>query len=132
VITLDSSAILALSDQTELEHTTVVAALRNDPGPYLVPAGILSEVAYMLDVRVGRRVTGRFLVDLETGAYTLDCGERDLPRTRELVSRYGDLPLGYADAAVITCAERHGGRVLSLDRRDFNVVAREGTITVVP
>jgi predicted nucleic acid-binding protein len=42
------------------------------------------------------------------------------------------LPLGSADAAVIACAERHGGRVLTLDRRHFGVVEREGTISLVP
>ena len=30
------------------------------------------------------------------------------------------------------CAERNGGKVVTLDRRDFGVVAREGTITVLP
>jgi uncharacterized protein len=51
---------------------------------------------------------------------------------RRLVQRYADLPLGFADASVIACAERNGGRVLSLDKRDFGVVAREGRITLLP
>ena len=33
---------------------------------------------------------------------------------------------------MIACAERSGGRVLTLDLRDFGVVAREGTIDVLP
>jgi hypothetical protein len=37
-----------------------------------------------------------------------------------------------SDAAVIACAERSGGRVLTFDLRDFGVVAAEGTITVLP
>lgn len=49
-----------------------------------------------------------------------------------LVRRYADLELGLVDAAVIACAERNGGRVLTLDLRHFGVVAREGTITIVP
>ena len=71
-----------------------------------------------------------FLTDLESGAYLLDCGERDLARIRELVDRYTDLPLVFADAAVIACAERSGGRVLTLDRRDFGVVARDARISL--
>jgi len=46
--------------------------------------------------------------------------------------RYADLPLGFSDAAVIACAERSGGSVLTFDRRDFEVVARDVPITVVP
>ena len=53
-------------------------------------------------------------------------------RTRQLVTRYEDLVLGFVDAAVIACAERSGGRVLTFDIRDFGVVSREGTITVLP
>ena len=62
----------------------------------------------------------------------LDNGDRDIPRVRALVQRYADMPLGYADAAVIACAERNSGRVLTLDLRHFGVVAREGTITILP
>jgi len=34
------------------------------------------------------------------------------------VDEYVDLPLGFPDAAVIACAERSGGRVLTLDLRN--------------
>jgi hypothetical protein len=53
-----------------------------------------------------------------------------ISRTHELMRRYADLPLGFADAAVIACAERHRGRVLTLDLRDCGMVAREGRITL--
>jgi hypothetical protein len=33
---------------------------------------------------------------------------------------------------VIECAERPGGKVLTLDRRHFGAVEREGTIQVLP
>lgn len=49
-----------------------------------------------------------------------------------LVRRYADLSLGCVDAAVIACAERSGGRVMTLDLREFGVVAAEATITIVP
>jgi hypothetical protein len=52
------------------------------------------------------------LADLEAGAYSLDCGDEDIPRIRSLASRYEDLPLGFAGAPVVACAERNGGRVL--------------------
>ena len=47
-------------------------------------------------------------------------------------ARYDTLRIGIADAAVIACAEAHGGRVLTFDRRDSDVVAGEGRINVVP
>lgn len=132
MITLDTSALVALFNRADLHHHAVSAALDSDPGPYFVPAGILGEVTYVLEHRHGAETLDAFLADLETGAYTLDCGEHDLPRIRALVSGYADMRLGFSDAAVIACAESKHGRVLSVDRRHFDVVAREGTITVHP
>ena len=103
-----------------------------DRGPYFVPAGILCEVAYLVENALNLTVLEGFLSDLEAGEYSLDCGENDLARIRALVLRYADFPLGFADAAVIACAERHGGRVLTFDLRHFGVVAREGRLTLLP
>lgn len=131
-LTLDTSGVLGLINRADPDHGRCVRALEADPGPYLVPAGILAEVTYMLEARHGLDVLDAFLGDLEDRAYVLECGEEDLPRIRALVRRYADLPLGAADASVIACAERSGGRVLTLDDRDFQVVAREGSITLLP
>jgi hypothetical protein len=132
VITLDTSGLLALLNRRHPDHGRARVIVLDDPGPLVVPAGILAEVAYMIEHRLGGLVLDLFLDNLESGAYTPECGERDLPRIRELIKRYADLPLGFADAAVIACAERRGGRVLTLDVRDFGVVSREGTIRVMP
>ena len=132
LITLDTSALYALVNRRDPDHESVREAFEQDGGPYLVPAGILAEIAYLLEQRLGNDVLDAFLGDLENGALTFEAGEEDLARVRELIARYADLPLGFADAAVIACAERSGGRVLTLDSRDFGTVAREGTITLLP
>jgi len=106
--------------------------LNVDLGPWIVPAPILCETAYLLERRSTIAALDAFLGDLEHGVFALDCGEQDLSRVRELVRRYADLPLGLVDAAVIACAERNGGRVLTLDLRHFGVVAREGRIVPLP
>jgi uncharacterized protein len=132
LVTFETSALLALFDQLDAGHHRVVASYANERGPFIVPAGILAEIAYMLE-SLGRGETlDLFLERLGDGKLMLDCGERDFPRIRVLVARYANLPLGFADATVVACAERHGGNVLTLDLRDFGVVAREGTITIVP
>ncbi len=132
MLTLDTSAIFALLNRRDPDHAAVRGALDEDSGPYLVPAGILGEVTYLIEDRLGVAVLDAFLADLEAGTLTFECGDRDFGRVRELVSRYRDLPLGAGDASVIACAERSGGLVLTLDRRDFTVVAREGRITPLP
>jgi len=99
--------------------------------PPVLPATVLCEVGYLAE-RFGTRVVDQVLRDVETGSLALDCGERDIPRVRHLIARYADLPLGSADAFVAACAERTGRRVLTLDRRDFDVVGRELGLTVLP
>ncbi len=47
---------------------------------------------------------------------------RDLPRMRELMRKYRDLPMDLADAAIVRVAERDRiRRVFTLDRRDFEL-----------
>lgn len=53
-------------------------------------------------------------------------------RIGDLVERYADLRLGLVDAAVIACAECSGLRTLTLDQRDFGVVARDVPLTLLP
>lgn len=111
----------------------MIAAREAEPGPYFVPAGILAEIAYMLEANLPLRALQGLLADLASGAYTLDCGEADFLRISRLVERYASLPLGFADAATTVCAERHRGRILTADRRHFDVVAAgEKGLTVLP
>jgi predicted nucleic acid-binding protein len=131
-LVLDTSGLVALANRKDAAHRRAVGALRADVGPHAVPAGILAEAAYVLEARLGLASLEALLLDLEERRFLLDCGEEDLPRIRELVVRYADLPLGFADAAVVACAERRGSRVLTLDRRDFDVIAGEGRIEIVP
>ena len=133
MITLDTSGLFALMNRSDPDHEQAKTALLDDRGPYVVPAGILAEIAYLVERRLGTKVLRSFVEDLESGAFSFECGEEDLPRVRELVTRYADLALGFSDASVVACAERvSGGRVLTLDRRHFDVVAREGNITPLP
>ena len=129
MITVDTSALFVLLNRRDPDHEAAKRALDAAGRPYLVPGGILAEIAYLLEQRMPTTVD-RLLADLESGAFALESGEQDLTRIRELVRRYVDLRLGVADAAVIACAERNGGLVLTFDLRDFSVVAREGRIQV--
>jgi predicted nucleic acid-binding protein len=131
VLTLDTSGLLAALNGRDPHHSEALNVLRADGGPFLVPAGIMAEVAYMIEHRLGAAVLDAFLSDLEEGAFTPEYQGSDLHRIRALITRYRDLSLGFADATVIACAERNGGAVLMYYLRDFLVVAREGTIRVL-
>ncbi len=84
----------------------------------------MTEVAYLLENRVGPETEVRFLGDLAAGNLVPDgVAAGDWVRIAELVATYHDLPLGTVDASVITAAERLGAvAVATLDRRHFSVV----------
>ena len=132
MITLDSSALFALLNRRDPDHRRVKAAVQQDSGPYIIPAAILGEIAYLVEERLGQKAMDLFLGDLVSGAFTLDCGEAELDRSRQLARRYADLPLGFTDAAVAACAEANSKRVLTLDVRDFSVIARETGLVILP
>lgn len=57
----------------------------------------------------------------------LQLDERDIPRMRELMKKYGDQPMDLADAALVRVAEREGTRkVFTVDRNDFTVYRLHG------
>ena len=131
MITLDTTSVYAYLSRSDAHYQRVHEAIEREEGPFILPVSILAELAYLIESRHGQQALSSFLGDIERGEYLLDCGDRDISRIRALVLRYDDMPLGFADAAVIACAERRGGRVLTYDQRHFGPVAREGTIQIV-
>jgi predicted nucleic acid-binding protein len=135
VITLDTSAVVAIYDPHDPDHGRVTAALESVSGSRMIPAELLSEIDHMLRARMrrGPEAVVTLLGDLVDGVYTCQCdSDERLPRVIELLTRYEELRLDLADASVVACAEANGGRVLTLDRRDFDVIAGEGRITILP
>ena len=93
-------------------------------GPLIVPQLVITEVAYLLETRLGPEAEVRFLGDLAAGTLTLDpVVPGDWLRIAELVAEYRDLPLGTVDASVVAAAERLSVEtVATLDRRHFSIV----------
>lgn len=128
MITLDTSGFLALINRKDRGYAACVAVMESDGGPYYLPAGILSEVGWFMEVRY-RHFLADFLADLTDAVYTVDWEPLDVNRLSALVQRYGNLPLSIADAIVIMCAEHHGGEVLTLDEH-FSIVGRDPDIQI--
>ncbi len=73
---------------------------------------------------------------IESGAVQiLSLGTDDIPRMRELMRKYRDLPMDLADAGLVRIAERERlRRIFTLDRRDFQVYrpSRIGRFAILP
>jgi len=78
----------------------------------------------------------RLLEMLEAGdLQLLSLGAGDMPRVRELMRQYRELPMDFADAALVRIAEREGlNTIFTPDRRDFSVYRLHGRtkLTLIP
>jgi predicted nucleic acid-binding protein len=92
--------------------------------PPLITPLVLIEVSYFLSTRATPAAEAAFLRSVALGSFDLvSLTANDLERTAELVERHASLPLGAADASVVTVAERlNVRRILTLDRAHFSIV----------
>jgi uncharacterized protein len=91
----------------------------------LLPASVLVELDYFLSQLTGSsRPFDEVLRRIENGIFTvLDLVASDYSRVRDLCAQYGDWPLGFVDAAVVTLAERERQtRIATVDRRHFTAI----------
>src|SRR5215213_11752543 len=106
-VVCDTGAIYALYDADDVHHAACRTLVEVERGPLFLPVVLLAEIDYLLGTRLGAGAALEFLESLETDAFTLvDLAADDVPRCRELIGRYRDLPLGLADASVVATAER--------------------------
>src|SRR5205807_2928327 len=114
----------AYHDEDDRDYEASLGLLLSHPGPLVVPQLVVTEVAYLLESRLGVEAEVRFLGDLAAGNFTIDpVLPGDWLRIAELVADYRDLPLGTVDGSVVASAERLGiATIATLDRRDFGAV----------
>jgi len=132
MITLDTSAVVALAVRDDPNHVEAAGELMARRDRVVVPAAILADVDRALGPPRGDRSCVPLLEGIQRGDTFLDCGDRDLPRVLELMLGYREIALPLARAAVAACAERHGGSLLTFDRGALGVLSRQIPITLVP
>ena len=133
-ILVDAGPIVALIDRSDLHHRECTEALRSLTDPLISAWPVVTEAMYLLGFSWRAQEGLWDLIDSEALALApLD--RTDAPRMRELMSKYRDLPMDLADAALVRVAERERlRRVFTLDRRHFTVYrpARLGRFTILP
>jgi len=126
LVLVDAGPLVALVDAQDQYHEKCVRALGNLREPVATLWPNVTEAMYHV---LGILPAQDALIELlQTGALKLlPLGSADLPRIRELMRQYRDLPMDFADAALIRVAERDGIKAFfTLDRRDFSVYRLNG------
>jgi predicted nucleic acid-binding protein len=124
MLIVDAGPLYAAAARRDRNHERSVEVLSTAQRPLLVPALVVTEVAYLLGDRIGAHAELAFARSLERGELLVEpVLDSDWPRIAELTERYMDLPLGIVDASVITLAERRRlDTIATLDHRHFATI----------
>jgi predicted nucleic acid-binding protein len=129
VVLVDTGPLVALLDPSDRQRARIRAAFGAlDRAELVTTEAVVTEVSYLLDFSVEAQAALQTL--LAAGRPRVVPIEQDERRAlAEMMTKYRSLPMDYADATLVQLATRLGTmRVLTLDRRDFNVyrVRRRG------
>lgn len=124
MLIVDAGPLYAAAAVRDRHHAACVELLLREPGPLLVPALVVTEVAYLLGDRIGAHAELAFSRAIAAGELVVEpVAEADWNRIAELTEQYLDLPLGLVDASIVALAERHGAdRIATLDHRHLATV----------
>jgi predicted nucleic acid-binding protein len=122
-ILLDSSAILAAADQSDLNHRAALAWFGRVDEPMLIGALTLCEVDLLLQRELSLKATLSILEAIATGAIRVVAPtQADYARAAELLREATEYRPRLTDAVLVATAERLGvTRVAAFDRRPIAI-----------
>lgn len=133
-VLVDTGPLVALLDRSDPYHLTCQQILRSVDDSLVTVWPVVTETMYML--RAYWQAQEALWEMIEIGAVEiLPLGIDDVPRMKELIRKYRDLPMDLADAALVRVAERERlRRIFTLDRRDFQIYrpSRIGRFVIIP
>lgn len=134
MILIDTGPIVALIHADDQNHVRCKKALQSLRGPFVTVWPVFTEATYLLNFSWKAQDALWEMFDREF--FTLiPLDETDAPRMRELMRKYRDLPVDFADAALVRVAERENIReIFTTDRKDFEIYrpARIGRFSIIP
>src|SRR6266542_3291798 len=108
MLIVDSGPLYAAAATRDRNHQRCLELLRTAPRPLVVPALVVTEVAYMMGEQIGPHAEVAFGRSIAAGELVVEpVDDSEWDRVAGLVEQYLDLPLGIVDASVIAVAERH-------------------------
>jgi predicted nucleic acid-binding protein len=125
MIVLDASALVALQDRRDRWYDAALAAVTDEPGPFIVPLVALPEADALLAARSAGAMA-HILASIADGSLSVDTGDDDLDRIRALLDGAGRA--AFTAAAVVACAERLASPVLTFAPGAYAALATDVTL----
>ena len=132
-VLVDASALIALLDRDDAGHERCVEALERVRGPLSTVWPALTEAMHLL-AHIPRAVDALCDMVSDEAVLLFELEAADLARMKALMQKYRDLPMDFADAALVRAAERERvTRIVTLDRH-FHLyrLPHRGRFAVLP
>lgn len=129
---VDTGPLVALLNRGDPDHSACVAVLEQEPGALVTTWAVVTKAMDLLADALPAQVS--ILAMIESSRLAIVDGLGDVARIGELMRKYRDLPMDFADATLVALAEREGlARVFTLDS-DFRVyqLRRRGAFEILP
>ena len=123
---IDTGAILAILDRKDHWHQKCTDAFRQMRLPLLTSQAVLTELFHLTgDDRNEMEAAWKFL---RSGAVVIgSIDNSEMPVLHNLMSKYWDRPMDFADATLVCLAKRESlSTILTVDNSDFTTYRIEG------
>jgi uncharacterized protein len=123
MIIVDTGFWVALANKNDNYHEAAKNSFSQYNEPLITTWCVVTETCYFLQSRRGVAASITFLNAMSEGLFQIfEIKDRHLPKIKELMNKYRDVPMDLADASLVVLAEEYKtGRILSLDIKDFRI-----------
>ena len=121
MILIDTGPLVALFDKSDNYHVACHAALKTLSLPLITTTPVLTEAMYLLNF--SSKIQDDLFNFITLGGVRLsDLNSEMLRACRELMAKYHDLPMDFADASVVALAGAQDiATIFTLDHKDFSI-----------
>ena len=131
---LDTGPWVALIDRSESRHTECVQWLRNFSGRLYSTEAVLTEVLHILNFSITAQCAALDFV-LKSVVEIVPSSTDSLKKTKNLMKKYADLPMDFADATLVCLAVETGMQnIATFDKKDFSIykLPKKKSFTIMP
>ena len=131
---IDTGPWVALIDRSESRHAECVQWLKDFSDRLYSTEAVLTEVLYLLNFSITAQYAALDFV-LESVVEIVPASTKSLKKTKNLMKKYADLPMDFADATIVCLAtETSMQNVVTFDRKDFSIykLPKKQSFTIMP
>ncbi|MEE4603609.1 MAG: PIN domain-containing protein [Desulfobacteraceae bacterium] len=131
---LDTGPWVALIDRSESRHAECVQWLKDFSGRLYSTEAVLTEVLYLLNFSIIAQCAALDFI-LESVVEIVPANTKSLKKTKNLMKKYADLPMDFADATIVCLAMDTGMQnIITFDKKDFAIykLSKTKSFTIIP